>query len=130
MHNIKRWKSGIINEALALYREYGMDAAPILVALSEWSDEHPLTGDDAAVPPFFRSNYDYGSGQGIQGALDEYRKKASKKLKKRVYEAYADDSSIPTEAYCGKEVNRKYWRQAGSGRAVRDFLKYIEQVEC
>lgn len=130
MHDIKRWKSGIINEALALHNDYGIDSIPVITAVAEWSKEHPVTGDDAALPPFFRSNYDYGSREGLQGALDEYRKKASKKLKKAVYAAYAHDSAIPTEAYCGKEVNRKYWKRAGSSQAVRDFLKYIEQVEC
>jgi hypothetical protein len=130
MFDLKKWKQNIINEALALHREHGPAADVIVHATAAWSKEHPLTGDDARMPPFFRQNYDYGSGEGLQGQLDEYRKKAAKKLKKRVYEAYAFDSAIPTEAYCGKEKNRQYWKSAGSSRAVRDFLKYIEQVSC
>jgi hypothetical protein len=130
MSDLKRWKQNIINEALALHRDHGPDAGCIILATSGWSEDHPLTGDDARVPPFFRQNYDYGSGEGLQGQLDEYRKRAAKSLKKRVYEAYALDSAIPTEAYCGKERNRKYWKSAGSSKAVRDFLKYIEQVSC
>jgi hypothetical protein len=130
MHNLKKWKHKIINEALALFNECGPESGPIIMAVADWSRAHPLTGDDARVPPFFRSNYDYGSGEGIGGMLDEYRKKSTKALKKRVYEAYATDSAIPTEAYCGKERNFKYWRSAGATKAVRDFLKYIEQVSC
>lgn len=130
MFDLKRWKQNIINEALALHRDHGPLADMIIRATAAWSREHPLSGDDARLPPFFRKNYDYGSGEGLQGQLDEYRKRAAQKLKKRVYEAYVLDSAIPTEAYCGKERNRKYWKSAGSSRAVRDFLKYIEQVSC
>jgi hypothetical protein len=130
MSNVKKWKQKIINEALALHREHGTLATPVVIATAAWSADHPLTGADADMPPFFRHNYDYGSGEGLQGRLDEYRKKASHSLKKRVYEAYATDSAIPTEAYCNKKENRKYWRSAGSSKAVRDFLKYIEQVSC
>jgi hypothetical protein len=130
MHDLKKWKHKIINEALAIHNECGPDSSPLIMALADWSRDHPLCGDDARVPPFFRNNYDYGSGEGLTGALEEYRKKSARSLKKRVYEAYATDSAIPTEAYCGKERNRRYWRSAGSTKAVRDFLKYIDQVSC
>lgn len=130
MHKLKEWKQKIINEALAIFNECGADSAPIIIAVADWSRNHPLGGDDARVPPFFKKNYDYGSGEGLLGMLDEYRNKATKSLKKKVYEAYAHDSAIPTEAYCGKERNRKYWKSAGSSKAVRDFLKYIDQVSC
>ena len=128
MHELKRWKHKIINEALAIHGEHGSDCAPIIIAIADWSRDHPLTGDDARLPPFFKKNYDYGSG--LNAMLDDYRKTAGKSLKKKVYEAYASDSAIPTEAYCGKQRNRKYWKSAGSSKAVRDFLKYIEQVSC
>jgi hypothetical protein len=130
MSNVKKWKQKIINEALALHREYGAAAVPVIIATAIWSESHPLTGADADTPLFFRHNYDYGSGEGLQGRLDAYREKAARSLKKHVYEAYTNDSAIPTEAYCNKKENRKYWRSAGSGKAVRDFLKYIEQVSC
>jgi hypothetical protein len=129
--NLKRWKSKIINEALALHRKHGDAAAPIVVATAEWSEEHPLDGDDARVPPFFKANADYGGPGSIQAALDEYRKKSMKKLKKRVYAHYAQDGRLgPIDSYCAKPKNKKYWTSAGSAPAVRDFLKYIDQVEC
>jgi len=127
--DLNRWKSKLINEALALHRRYGDAAAPVVLAAAQWSEEHPLDGDDARVPPFFKQNADYG--EGIQKQLDNYRKKATKKLKKRVYNQYVNDGALqPIDSYCGSEKNKSYWRKAGSAPAVRDFLKYIDQVEC
>jgi hypothetical protein len=131
---LKRWKSKIINECLALHHKHGDGAVPIVKAVMEWSEEHPLTGDDARLPPFFKQNADYGSGEGILGQLDAYRKKAKRKLKRKVYDSYAKDGAVgsfgPIDSYCGSERNKKYWKGAGSSQAVRDFLQYIDQVEC
>lgn len=121
-------RSNILQEAAYICRKYGKDAHIVAREVLKWHKEHPLIGDDARMPPFLRSNFDYGSGEGLQARLDAYNKKTNKKLKKRIYEAYAADQFIP--GYCGKKRYRDYWKKAGKTSAVRDFLKYISQVQC
>lgn len=131
MSDFKLLKSKIINEAIAVHRKYGIDSAPILMSVLLWSKEHPVDGEDAKLPPYWKSNEDYGSPNSINGRLDAYRKKAKKKLKKRIYESYAADFRLsPIDSYCGSSENKKYWSKAGKTKAVREFLKYIDQVDC
>ncbi len=121
----------IANKALELYAKYGSEALPVVLAVNdvlEWESLEAQAGD---VSNPLRENLDYG--EGWFGSIEEIKKKRTKRIKNRVKKRKkkaSDESVAPRDAYCGSERNKKYWAEAGDSEAVKDFLKYIDEVEC
>lgn len=99
-----------------------------------------LTAVGAKVPVPFRKNYDYG--ELWPKILDDYRdgkirtivdfvrkKKSVEKGKRRKKASYV----APIDSYCGSKRNVAYWSELlkhSPSKAVRDFIKYVQEVSC
>lgn len=125
LNDLLMHRSKLLQEALHIRSQYGKDADFIVHSILEWHKDHPLDGQDLDFVP---KNFDYGDKDSLQGRLDRYKKKTSKSLKKKIYDAYVIDMS--TKSYCVNKENTDYWSQGKNTKATREFLRYINQVEC
>lgn len=127
MSSQNEFELGILRKALQLHDTYGVSAGAIILASRDWLQWERLEKEAGGVP-LLRQNLDYG--EGWFGSIEEIKKRRLGKLRSRVGKRRKSKKKRSTAAYCAKEDVKEYWSEAGEDEAVKEFLKYLDEVEC